>query len=254
MAGRRGRGRGRAAMSFNVEQLGFSKGEALPGPVLAPPPLYPPLANRLLSLLRATNYDDVAKRDGPLYLPVPLQDTPESEYLLTLKKDFVDYLHDSPAYLQHTVTKKDIERYSDRYQTLAKGQGQLKLDWSRFPKELRPHVKTKTTSRKRKLQGAKSGGKPAKIAKKNVDITSTLAELEKKETLVGSDVEEETEETEGKEEGEEDKEEEEEGEDVEQEDLDEEMDDGTDYVNNYFDNGENYLDEEDDNLDDGPVY
>nr|CAD7409267.1 unnamed protein product [Timema poppensis] len=232
MAGRGGRGRGRAVMSFNVEQLGFSKGEALPGPVLAPPPLYPPLANR----------------------PVPLQDTPESEYLLTLKKDFVDYLHDSPAYLQHTVTKKDIERYSDRYQTLAKGQGQLKLDWSRFPKELRPHVKTKTTSRKRKLQGAKSGGKPAKIAKKNVDITSTLAELEKKETLVGSDAEEETEETEGKEEGEEDKEEEEEGEDVEQEDLDEEMDDGTDYVNNYFDNGENYLDEEDDNLDDGPVY
>nr|CAD7435197.1 unnamed protein product [Timema monikensis] len=151
MAGRGGRGRGRAAMSFNIEQLGFSKGEALPGPVLAPPPLYPPLANR----------------------PVPLQDTPESEYLLTLKKDFVDYLHDSPAYLQHTVTKKDIERYSDRYQTLAKGQGQLKLDWSRFPKELRPHVKIKTTSRKRKLQGAISGGKPAKIAKKNVDITST---------------------------------------------------------------------------------
>lgn len=42
--GGRGRGRGRGAnVSFNVEQLGFSRGEALPGPVTQPPPLFPSL-------------------------------------------------------------------------------------------------------------------------------------------------------------------------------------------------------------------
>ena len=39
MAGR-GRGIGRG-MSFNVESLGFGRGEALPGPILQPPPVFP---------------------------------------------------------------------------------------------------------------------------------------------------------------------------------------------------------------------
>jgi hypothetical protein len=39
MAGR-GRGRGRT-VSFNVEALGINRGDALPGPILQPPPLFP---------------------------------------------------------------------------------------------------------------------------------------------------------------------------------------------------------------------
>ena len=38
--GRGGAGRGKT-MSFSVETLGFGRGEALPGPILEPPPLYP---------------------------------------------------------------------------------------------------------------------------------------------------------------------------------------------------------------------
>ena len=41
MAGRgRGRGRGRG-LTFDVSQLGFGRGEALPAAILQPPPLYP---------------------------------------------------------------------------------------------------------------------------------------------------------------------------------------------------------------------
>lgn len=43
MGGRgRGRGRGGAAVSFNIEQLGLTKGDEIPCH-LKPPPLYPPL-------------------------------------------------------------------------------------------------------------------------------------------------------------------------------------------------------------------
>lgn len=47
MAGR-GRGRGKN-VSFNVEALGFGRGEALPGPISQPPPLFPVLKIFFLS-------------------------------------------------------------------------------------------------------------------------------------------------------------------------------------------------------------
>ena len=42
MAGRRG-GRGGAGrgISFNIDNLGFGRGEALPRPILQPPPFFP---------------------------------------------------------------------------------------------------------------------------------------------------------------------------------------------------------------------
>ena len=40
MAGR-GRGRGRGGFSFDVSQIGFQKGEALPAAIQQPPPLFP---------------------------------------------------------------------------------------------------------------------------------------------------------------------------------------------------------------------
>lgn len=80
-------------MSFSMEQLGFTAGEALPGPVLQPPPTFP-------------------KLERP---PAPIVLDPELEYLLTLKRDFVDFVRDSPAFIRPTRPKADIARYSDRY-------------------------------------------------------------------------------------------------------------------------------------------
>jgi DNA-directed RNA polymerase III subunit RPC7 len=138
-------------MSFNVEQLGFSAGEALPGPVLQPPPIYPPMENR----------------------PVPLKTGVEGEYMLALKRDFVEFLRESPAFITPIAVKADIERYSDRYQVaLAKRiHGQIKFDWARFPPELRPQ--TKFTG-KRKQQPKSSADKEAKIIRKSVDVVGRL--------------------------------------------------------------------------------
>lgn len=47
MAGR-GRGRGKN-VSFNVEALGFGRGEALPGPISQPPPLFPVYIENIFS-------------------------------------------------------------------------------------------------------------------------------------------------------------------------------------------------------------
>ncbi|KAK7791712.1 hypothetical protein R5R35_000286 [Gryllus longicercus] len=221
-----GRGRGRGAMSFNVEQLGFGAGEALPGPVLQPPPLYPPLERR----------------------PVPLKSGSEVEYLLALKRDYVEFLKYSPAYVLPAAKVKDIERYSDykNVETPNKN-GALDYDWKRFPMELRPVASV--VKKKRPPPPPQIKGKSSKKVRFAEDVSTKLDELEKLEEQ--GDVEEKSEENkeEEKEEGEQ-----QEGELEEEEDQDEEMDDGTDYVNNYFDNGESYLDEEDDNLDDGPVY
>jgi DNA-directed RNA polymerase III subunit RPC7 len=104
--------------------------------------------------------------------PVPLQTGVEGEYMLALKRDFVEYLRDSPAFITPTAAKADIERYSDRYQVALanRSHGELKFDWARFPPELRPQAKVMS---KRKQQ-TKATEKPAKIARKSVDIVSRL--------------------------------------------------------------------------------
>ncbi|XP_043256552.1 DNA-directed RNA polymerase III subunit RPC7-like [Colletes gigas] len=214
----RGRGRGKpGGMSFSAEQLGFAKGEALPPPTLQPPPKYPILE----------------------YKPLSSTITNEMSYLLELKREYAEYMRESPNNVLHLVIKKDIDRYSDLYQDLItdKTSYESRYDWSRLPAELKP------LPRKRKGTTVK---KPEK-KRKNVNVESKLQELEKKESTQQSDAEEE-----GKEEEETEEKEDEHIED-EEEELDEEMDEGTDYVNNYFDNGEGY-DDEDDNLDDGPIY
>ncbi|XP_015594448.1 DNA-directed RNA polymerase III subunit RPC7-like [Cephus cinctus] len=217
MAGR-GRGRGKASMSINVEQLGFSKGEALPPPVLQPPPKYPPLD----------------------YKPISFTLTNETNYLLELKRDFAEFTRESSYNVQPIVIKKDIERYSDKYQDMItdKTSYEAHYDWTRMPAELKPAIK------KRKVDNIKKVVKK----KKDIDIETKLKELETKEDTQQSDTEED-----GKEEGKNEEKEVDEHVEDEEEEADEEMDDGTDYYNNYFDNGEGY-DDEDDNLDDGPIY
>ncbi|XP_076658658.1 DNA-directed RNA polymerase III subunit RPC7-like isoform X1 [Halictus rubicundus] len=217
----RGRGRGKPTMSISTDQLGFSKGEALPPPVLQPPPKYPPLEHKA-------------------WPPVI---TTEMSYLLELKREFAEYMRESPNNVLPLVIKKDIERYSDRYQDLItdKSSYAIRYDWSRMPAELKPQTK------KRKGQSSSTPKKKQKA----VDVETKLQELEKKEALQPSDAEEEEkEEEDGEEKDDEHAEDEEEDLHLQ---MDEEMDEGTDYVNNYFDNGEGY-DEEDDNLDDGPIY
>ncbi|KAJ1527625.1 hypothetical protein ONE63_007588 [Megalurothrips usitatus] len=235
MAGRgRGRGGGNSFKDIN-ERIGLpaggpAAGEAPVESVLEPPPLFPPLESR----------------------PVPLDLGVEGEYLLALKRDFVEYFHDSPSYLQDIVVKADIQRYSDRYQTAtlaSRTTADLVCDWTHFPKELKD-IGSKPR-RKRKLKSSKGN---AKVPRKAEDIINRLEELEKQEE--GSDAEGEVE-TDGKKVDNNDEikdADSEAGEEVDEEDLDEEMDDGTDYRNSHFDNGEDYIDEEEDNLDDGPVY
>ncbi|EGI63489.1 DNA-directed RNA polymerase III subunit RPC7 [Acromyrmex echinatior] len=88
-----GRGRGKSAMSFSMEQLGISKGETLSTLVLQPSLSYPPLDHK----------------------PPPIQITSEMEYLIELKRHFTEYVRESPHYVKAAVINEDIERYSDAF-------------------------------------------------------------------------------------------------------------------------------------------
>nr|XP_054754333.1 DNA-directed RNA polymerase III subunit RPC7-like [Lytechinus pictus] len=220
MAGRgRGRGRGRGS-SFAADALGLGRGgESLPPPTAQPPPLFPPLE----------------------FSPAPLPTNEGDNYMYLLKQEFRGYLRESPYYIKPLNKKKDIERYSDKYQVGSGDNGiEWQPDWKRFPKEL------KMVSRKARPPKSKSSAKPslstARVSKiANEEVIKKLDELEKKEDGTKS--------------GEEDEEEEEgQGEEDEEEYYDEEeQEEGTDYISNYFDPGEDYIDE-DDGLDDGPTY
>ncbi|XP_074651082.1 DNA-directed RNA polymerase III subunit RPC7-like [Tubulanus polymorphus] len=219
MAGRGGRGRGRSSLSFNIESLGFGRGEALPVTTLQPPPLYPPTE----------------------FKPVPLTESEENAYLLALKQEFRGGIRESPFFIKPLEKKKDIIRYTDKYQQNSDNTINWKPDWRFFP----PELKIQT----RKAAKIKATFKP-KIPQRNLavdeSLVKTLEELEQKE-VEGADEEEETEKA--KEEENEDEVEDEEY--FEEDDLEEE----TDYNLNYFDNGENYgMDDEDDGLDEGAIY
>ncbi|XP_046611639.1 DNA-directed RNA polymerase III subunit RPC7-like [Neodiprion virginianus] len=220
----RGRGRGKVSMSINVEQLGFGRGEALPGPVLQPPPKYPPLD----------------------YKPTPFTITDQDNYMLEIKRDYAEFLRDTASYVQPIVVNKDIERYSDWFQDMMNDQTSYEeqYDWTVMPGELKP----RNSSHKRRQDSIVK--EPAK-KKRDIDVEVRLKELERKESSQRSDVDDNGKEGDG--DNEDDEKELEERPEEEEEELDEEMDDGTDYVNSYFDNGEAF-DDEDDNLDDGPVY
>ncbi|XP_013379748.1 DNA-directed RNA polymerase III subunit RPC7-like [Lingula anatina] len=224
MAGR-GRGRGRGGgkgMSFSVETLGFGRGEALPAPTLQPPPLFPPLE----------------------FKPVALTTGEEMDYILALKQEFRATMKELPYYVKAQEKKKDIERYTDKYQT---GQQDSSInwepDWKRFPKELKIRVRKAA-----KIQAVVRPSLPKKTIsrKADKDVLQTLEELEKKAVEIDAEKDEEDEEEKKEEDGEQEEEEE-----YDEEDLEEE----TDYNLNYFDNGEGYgMEDEDDNLDDGPTY
>ncbi|CAG9793797.1 unnamed protein product [Diatraea saccharalis] len=218
MAGRgRGRGAGLSLTHDQLQALGIARGDNTPVAV-APPPLFPKLEKK----------------------PLPLVSDAATDYMLIVKDQFIEYLHDSPAYVKPKILTDGVERYSDKYKLLALDAKQgktLNCVWANIPTELRPQTGRIRTSRKRKLDD------PNEIAKRLLTLEKKESQEESEETT------ENNEKDNSKPKGETNDDEEIEDE----EEQDEEIDDGTDYANNYFDNGEEY-DEDDDNLDDGPVY
>ncbi|XP_064494539.1 DNA-directed RNA polymerase III subunit RPC7-like isoform X2 [Pseudopipra pipra] len=191
MAGR-GRGRGRGQMTFNVEAVGIGKGDALPPPTLQPSPLFPALEHRA----------------------APLPGGEEGEYMLALKQELRRAMRGLPYFIKPGAPRRDIERYSDKYQLSSPVDSAI--DWNPETTPLVP--KQRVTPDKE-------------------ETIKKLESLEKKEEEVTSEEEEE-------------KEEEEEGKEEEEEEYDEEEhEEETDYVLSYFDNGESFGPDSDDNGD-----
>ncbi|XP_076444285.1 DNA-directed RNA polymerase III subunit RPC7-like [Babylonia areolata] len=223
MAGR-GRGRGRGAtLSFNLDALGVQRGEIFAaGPAALPPQLFPPLPRMPIP---DTNYD------------------PDDLKLLEIRRTMRAKHRQRSACLTLDEKKRDIERYSDKYQLNQQEDQGWTPDWSQFPHELRPD-----RLRKRKAVTVRPNLKAARTTSvKTADILAKAKERLGVDTVDGvqrDDDEEKNEEEDEEKEGEEGEEEEEE------EELDEEEE--TDYNLTYFDNGEGYGDDDDD--DDEPAY
>ncbi|XP_069805882.1 DNA-directed RNA polymerase III subunit RPC7-like [Dendropsophus ebraccatus] len=211
MAGR-GRGSGRGQMTFIVQAIGIGRGDTLPPPTLQPPPLFPALD----------------------FKPVPLQTGEEIEYMLALKQELRGAMKSLPYYIKPAAPKKDVERYSDKYQTSGPVDNAIDWhpDWNLLPRELKIKV--------RKIQKEKSTvvlpKHKQRVPLDKEEIIKKLENLEKKEEEVSSEEEEE------KKDEEEEKEEEEEYDEEEHEEE-------TDYIMSYFDNGEDFGGDSDDNMD-----
>jgi len=212
MSGRRG-GYGRGK-SFNpMDLFGSSRGEALSVPVMQPPPIFPALDCK----------------------PMPMELTAEMSYLVELHRDFIEYMQESPNYVQAVKEKEDIERFCEANENsiaeYSKMEHESTYDWDRMPSELRPSQKSKQQDKK----------------KTRVDVNQKFIKLEKKEKL------EQRIKAEDESQGEEEEESRQDKEDIkEEEEEDEEMDEDNDYTNEYFDTGENYLSEEEN--DDDAIY
>uniref|UniRef100_A0A8C9RMT3 DNA-directed RNA polymerase III subunit n=1 Tax=Scleropages formosus TaxID=113540 RepID=A0A8C9RMT3_SCLFO len=219
MAGR-GRGRGRGQLTFNIEAVGIGKGENLPPATLQPTPLFPPMEHK----------------------PIPLQTGEEAEYMLALKQELRGAMKNLPFYIRPAAPKKDVERYSDKYQSSEPTDNTIEWDpdWKRLPKELRIRVRKPAKDSKcltlPEAPVAPKCAKPPCVDKE--EIIRKLETLEKKEEELSSDEEEQ-----------EKKKQEEEEQEGEEEYDEEEFEDETDYIMSYFDNGEEFGGDSDDNMD-----
>ncbi|KAM6109882.1 DNA-directed RNA polymerase III subunit RPC7 isoform 2-T3 [Phoenicopterus ruber ruber] len=208
-----GRGRGRAAFTFNIEAIGFTKGAALPDVACKPPPPFPSTDNK----------------------PVPLKTGEDEDYMLALKQDLRGTMKKMPYFLAVEEDREVIERYSKKYQDSEKEHAAWTPDWRRLPREMKPKKKTK-----------KAGAKPKKAKssepKSNVDVLKKIEELEKKddEEEKSEDEKDKTKDKEG-----EDDEEAEEPEEYDEEEHEEE----NDYISSYFEDGDDFGAGSDDNMD-----
>ncbi|NXR02619.1 RPC7 polymerase, partial [Sagittarius serpentarius] len=204
-----GRGRGRAAFTFDVEALGFAKDAALPDAVCKPPPLFPSTDNK----------------------PVPLKTGEDEDYMLALKQDLRGTMKKMPYFL--TVEDHEaIERYSKKYQNSDKEHATWTPDWRRLPREMKPKKKTKKA-------GAKPKQAKSSKSKSNLDVLKKIEELEKKDNdeEKSGDEEDKTEDkTKDKEKEGDDDEEAEEPEEYDEEEHEEE----NDYISSYFEDGDDF--------------
>uniref|UniRef100_A0A3B3SRW8 DNA-directed RNA polymerase III subunit n=1 Tax=Paramormyrops kingsleyae TaxID=1676925 RepID=A0A3B3SRW8_9TELE len=192
MAGR-GRGRGRGQLTFNIEAVGIGKGENLPPSTLQPTPLFPPMEHK----------------------PVPLQTGEEAEYMLALKQELRGAMKNLPFYIRPAAPKKDVERYSDKYQSTEPTDNTIEWD---------PVTLHRPSS-------FVTGFPPPH------HVYFLGQTLEKKEEELSSDEEER------------EKKQEEEEQEGEEEYDEEEFEEETDYIMSYFDNGEEFGGDSDDNMD-----
>uniref|UniRef100_A0A8D2DLB7 DNA-directed RNA polymerase III subunit n=1 Tax=Sciurus vulgaris TaxID=55149 RepID=A0A8D2DLB7_SCIVU len=216
----RNNGRGRAAYTFNIETIGFSRGEKLPDVVLKPPPLFP-----------VTDYK-----------PVPLKTREREDYMLALKQELRETMKRMPSFIETPEGKLDIERYSKRYMKVYKEE--WIPDWRRLPREMKPRKKCKKDPKSKKAKDTVKGTSLANTA----DMLKKTEELEKRGD--GEKSGEENEEKEGS------KEKSEEGDDDGDDDAaeQEEYDDGkqeeeNDCINSYFEDGDDFGAGSDDNMD-----
>ncbi|XP_051498527.1 DNA-directed RNA polymerase III subunit RPC7 [Apus apus] len=207
-----GRGRGRAAFTFNVEAIGFDKGAALPDVVCKPPPPFPSTDNK----------------------PVPLKTGEDEDYMLALKQDFRGTMKRMPYFLAVEEEREAIERYSKKYQDSEKEYAAWTPDWRRLPREMKPKKKTK--------KGAKPKKAKSSEPKSNLDVLKKIEELEKKD-----DEEEKSEDEKDKTNDKED-EDDEEAEEPEEYD-EEEHEEENDYISSYFEDGDDFGAGSDDNMD-----
>nr|XP_017499543.2 DNA-directed RNA polymerase III subunit RPC7 isoform X1 [Manis javanica] len=165
MAGNKGRGR--AAYTFNIEAVGFSRGEKLPDVVLKPPPLFPDTD----------------------YKPVPLKTGEGEDYMLALKQEIRETMKRMPYFIETPKEKQDIERYSKRYMKLYKEE--WIPDWRRLPREMMPKKKCKKGPKSKKVKDTGKGASLTNAA----DVLKKIEELEQRGDGEKSD--EENEEKEG---------------------------------------------------------
>nr|XP_015216405.1 PREDICTED: DNA-directed RNA polymerase III subunit RPC7 isoform X1 [Lepisosteus oculatus]XP_015216411.1 PREDICTED: DNA-directed RNA polymerase III subunit RPC7 isoform X1 [Lepisosteus oculatus] len=141
MAGR-GRGRGLAALTFNIEALGLTRGEALPETSFRPKPLFP----------------DVD------FKPVPLKMGEDQDYMLALKQEMRAAVKLLPYNIPLPAEKKDVEKYTK--EKTREGDNTWKPDWRRLPKELMPQRKKQTKPKANKKSKPKtSAGKEEILSK-----------------------------------------------------------------------------------------
>nr|XP_015796982.2 RNA polymerase III subunit GL b [Nothobranchius furzeri] len=211
-----GRGRGHRMMSFSVDAVGIR--ESLPPTIHQPTPVFPVMEQK----------------------PLPLTGGEEAEYLLALKQDCRGAMRSLPCFIQPAVAQRDVERYSDKYH-ISEQTDRLKdwvVDWKRFPRELRVHVR-KAPVIGCAAQLLRDSGQQIQKKKKKAreEILLKLETLEKKEEQESSDGEGETEKKQD------------EGAEAEEDYDEEEFEEETDYIMSYFENGEDFGGDSDDNMD-----
>ena len=211
----KGRGRGSSSRAM-IDALGIKSRDAIPAPILQPPPLFPPMEKK----------------------PLELKNDESSRSLLLIHQECRKRMRQSPFYLKPVLKtgSNSIVKYSDRYKTATTNDLTELLNnipnWKTFmPKEL--HF----VKRKKTVPTSVKKSQTATTLTQTGEIGDKLKKLEEKEGVVTTIESEEDERL------------------TEDEHYDEEVEEEEgDYNQTYFDPGDEFAMDEEDALDDGPSY